>query len=58
MAGYLIVKLKVKGVQLLIFLLIIILEYNTSSTGSLNELVNSNDIHVHTIIVELCEQYD
>ena len=27
-----------------------------SSTGSLNELVNSNDNHViHTIIVEFCE---
>ena len=30
-------------------------EYIISSTDSLNELVNSNDNHVHTIIVDLCE---
>ena len=30
------------------------LDYIISSTDSLNELVNSNDNHVHTIIV-LCE---
>ena len=36
--GYLIVQFKVKGVQQV-------------STDSLNELVNSNDNHVHTIIV-------
>ena len=32
-----------------------IIEYIISSTDSLNELVNSNDNHVHTIIVELRE---
>ena len=36
--GYLIVQFKVKGVKQI-------------STDSLNELVNSNDNHVHTIIV-------
>ena len=36
--GYLIVQFKVKGVQQV-------------RTESLNELVNSNDNHVHTIIV-------
>ena len=32
-----------------------ILKFIISSTDSLNELVNSNDNHVHAIIVELCE---
>ena len=39
----------------LYFLSTHILEYIISSTDSLNEFVNSNDNHVHTIIVELCE---
>ena len=39
----------------LYFLSTNILEYIISITDSLNELVNSNDNHVHTIIVELCE---
>ena len=57
--GYFIVHFKVKGVlkynTKLYFLSTNILEYIISSTDSLNEFVNSNDNHVHTIIVELCE---
>ena len=59
--GYIIVKFKVKGVQVLgttpnfIFFKIIILEYTISSTDSLKDLVNSNYNHVHAIIVEFCE---
>ena len=59
---YLIVEVKVKKKSLslkynpkLYFLSTHILEYIISSTDSLNELVNSNDNHVHTIIVELRE---
>ena len=39
----------------LYFLSMNMLEYIISSTDSLNQLVNSNDNHVHTIIVDLCE---
>ena len=60
--GYLIVQfiqskrsLSFKYNTKLYFLSANIFEYIISSTDSLNELVNSNDNHVHTIIVELCE---
>ena len=39
----------------LYFLSTNMIEYIISSTDNLNELVNSNDNHVHTIIVYLCE---
>ena len=42
----------------LYFLSTNILEYIISSTDSLNELVNSNDNHVHTILFELCVEVD
>ena len=37
------------------YIIVKYIEYIISSTDSLNELVNSNDNHVHAIIVAFCE---